>query len=91
MSDPHTLIKEFIVGAALKKQGRVFSVPRPGRHDKAIQEACDILGLDYIGDHQQGFVTNDGRFVDREEAARIAYNARQVTVKLHQLFSEDVW
>lgn len=82
---------ELIVEAALRKQGRVFSVPKPGRHDKVIQEACDTLKIDYIGEHEQGFTTSDGRFVDREEAARIAYDAGQVSIKLNQLFSEDVW
>jgi hypothetical protein len=39
----------------------------------------------------QGFTTTRGRYVGREEAARIAYDAGQVT-KLHpKLHSEDIW
>lgn len=41
----------------------------------------------------QGFVTQDGRFVDRREAKRIAYRAGQLIRETHptDLFSEDVW
>jgi hypothetical protein len=39
----------------------------------------------------QGFVTNFGDFVSREEAAKIAYQAGQIDRKLKILFSEDLW
>lgn len=39
----------------------------------------------------QGFVTSMGRFVDREEAANIAYEADQIFEVKHELYSEDVW
>lgn len=38
----------------------------------------------------QGFVTSSGRFVDREEAAKIAVFAGQV-IGIEILFSEDLW
>lgn len=44
---------------------------------------------------KQGFLTNDGRFVDRYEAKNIAVEAGQLIVPVEQtyaqLFSEDVW
>lgn len=71
---------ERIEGAALRAKSRfndhilVWSVARPGRH-------CDLMG---VGDpeteeqHEQGFVTSTGRFVDRVEAWHIAARAGQI-------------
>lgn len=39
----------------------------------------------------QGFFTNKGRFVRREEAAHIAYRAGQISRAVEYLFSEDMW
>ncbi len=38
----------------------------------------------------QGFVTEDGIFVTREQAARIAYEAGQIKQKKSELYSEDL-
>ena len=40
---------------------------------------------------EQGFITSHGRYVNREEAATIAYNSGQIKTKLKKLFSEDVF
>lgn len=39
----------------------------------------------------QGFITNKGRFVNREEAAVIAYNCGQIQKPINKLFSEDLY
>ena len=39
----------------------------------------------------QGFLTSKNRFVGREEAARIAYEAKQTGKLLKKLKSEDLW
>ena len=41
----------------------------------------------------QGFLTDDGYFVDRYEAKKIAQKANQIVeeTNLLQLFSEDIW
>lgn len=39
----------------------------------------------------QGFITSTGRFVDRKEAAVIAYNSGQIKEQVKQLFSEDLY
>lgn len=43
----------------------------------------------------QGFITNKGRFVNREQAAKIAKRARQIIKtgkrKVIYLLSEDIW
>ena len=41
--------------------------------------------------HIQGFLTDTNQFVDRYEAAEIAYNAKQISEPLSCLYSEDVW
>jgi len=69
----------------------VFEVPRPLRHDSAIRAAVAALRLDRIGEHEQGFVTSTGRFVDREEAGRLAHVSGQVDKLKENLTSEDVW
>lgn len=61
---------------------------------------ADILGM--LFKHQipydknnmiQGFLTDDGYFVDRYEAKKIAQKANQIVeeTNLLQLFSEDIW
>ena len=44
-------------------------------------------------DYQQGFITNERKmhFVSRQEAADIAYYAKQIKERKKQLFSEDLW
>lgn len=39
----------------------------------------------------QGFLASSGRFVDREKAAMIAYNAGQVERRDGRLYSEDLY
>ncbi len=39
----------------------------------------------------QGFLTNLNRFVEREEAAKIAFDANQIDKELNRLFSEDLY
>lgn len=39
----------------------------------------------------QGFMTSEGRFVERPEAAQIALAAGQISAATTILFSEDLW
>lgn len=62
---------------------------------------CNIIGAFPTNDNHrkdnreynttQGFLTSYGRFVDRKEAALIAYNAHQVKRCIQRLFSEDLY
>ncbi len=48
--------------------------------------------LEYcLGGRYQGFLTSTGRFVDRKEAADIAYNAGQIAEPLPMLTSENLY
>lgn len=84
---------ERITGVALlTDEGELWSLPKPSRH-------CHLFALAAFQNNQadpckQGFTTNTGRYVGREEAVSIATGARQLIRKTDppsQLFSEDVW
>lgn len=70
------------------------------RHFDIIKNVYNLLGLrtvqlgeNSIGEHEQGFVTNKDRFVDRKEAMLIAKNANQVSQHTEhlELYSEDIY
>lgn len=88
-----TMDQTRILAAAIKlADGEVVSVPQPARHPSVIL-LCEAQGKSLSGS-VQGFVTSEGRFVDRHEAYEIAERARQLIPRPHvvgKLFSEDVW
>ncbi len=47
--------------------------------------------LEYKGKIKQGFLTSDNRFVDRKEAAKIAFQSNQTDILKKGLFSEDLY
>jgi len=56
------------------------------------------FSLDGVGEHEQGFLTNTNRFVDRKEGMIIAKNANQIierdkgyTNNSDTLYSEDLY
>lgn len=77
-----------------RKVGHIYSVQRPGRHHDVIRVMAEA-GLPTPITGEQGFLLNDGRFVRRKAALRIARQAEQLirepTAPAHGLFSEDVW
>jgi hypothetical protein len=84
---------ETIVASAVVLDGDVWQLPKPARHHHVLWALDQVLPGRAIEAHDQGFVTNTGRYVDREEAARIAVRAKQVA-RLHappNLYSEDLW
>lgn len=84
---------EKIDRAAIRHNGDVYVVLRPGRHHHIIRD-MHARGLSAKATREQGFVTTTGRFVDRREAAAIAKAAGQIKEKTGPddvLFSEDVW
>lgn len=80
-----------VARAAIRlRDGRVFSVRPPGRHGDVATAALDN-GVDpeEVGASRQGFVTQGGVFLDREQAARVARRAGQINrTNLGPLFSE---
>lgn len=85
---------ERIVAAAVFYLGATYSVPRPGRHSHVVH-AMRLVGLKGEFAREQGFLTSDGRYVDRYLGYSIAYKAGQLLkengISPPLLTSEDVW
>lgn len=90
---------EYITAAAILMDGVVISAPPPARHHDLI------LGTATVDDRRetiarprlirglQGFLTDRGRFIERNEARQIAVASGQCANPRHPelLFSEDLW
>lgn len=86
------MIEKIVHAAVLSECGGKFLIGK--QHADCFHQA-DNMGfkLSSRADHQ-GFVTNKGRFVGREEAAKIALAAGQIDCDsegLQILCSEDLW
>lgn len=78
---------EQIIAAAIRlKGGRIY---QSHSHSRCMFDAI-ANGEKGPVDCEQGFVTNEGRFVSRTEAMTIAYKAKQTHRSEGELFSEDV-
>lgn len=85
---------EAIAQAAIRFGEELWTVENPGRHHTISHAWWAVRGPMPIRVEEaaeDGFVTTTGRFVDRYEAARIAYAAGQTTEMKYKLFSEDLW
>lgn len=74
---PHNIKKGFVV------TGR--------RHNNIIEFVKEKLNRVTKQNTVQGFLTSDNRFVDRKEAAEVAWQAGQTRVRENRLFSEDLY
>ena len=72
------------------------------RHGDIIRNVCNLLGKrtvengeDSVGEYTQGFLTNKNRFVNRFEAAKIAWEQNQIIdtgrSNPSYLYSEDIY
>lgn len=68
------------------------------RHHNCISIFAKMVGFPYddnghalMRTERQGFLTNTDRFVEREEAAQIAFEAGQIKQHKIVLFSEDLY
>jgi hypothetical protein len=81
--------------AALRKDGVVYTLPRPARHSDVIGDMSSRGIQAYGPGVEQGFVLSDGRFVGRQYAAEVATEAGQIlpgrVVRARTLTSEEVW
>lgn len=89
---------ERIVAAAIQYRGITLSLQPPARHHTILQTMDILAGIsqDELHSSYQGFLTSDGRYVNRIEAFYIAYKANQLlSEKRHsgkpELYSEDLW
>lgn len=78
-----------VVAAASPAAAAYRPSPRGGAHDSVIRHVV-AQGLE-ARLAEQGFVLDDGTFVRRAAAARIAFEAGQTKEPKKILFSEDLW
>ena len=86
-------MSERIDRAAIWWKGICYHLPRPARHSDVIQ-SMHRMGFGAEATIHQGFSTDAGRFVDREEGLDIAQAAGQIVTKHgnpQMLFTEDLW
>lgn len=89
---------ETIIAAAIQIEGMTLSLPRPARHAQ-VMHAAEALQMPShaLLSACQGFLTSEGRFVNRVQALQIVHVAgqeqlRQESERHHRdLFSEDLW
>ncbi len=78
--------------AAIYRLGEVYISNDGPRHaDIAFTMNQSGIGKDM---RVEGFITNNGKFVDRAQAATIAFAAGQIKPQVGKpdlLFSEDLW
>lgn len=72
--------------AAIKVGKIIYSLPQPARHHNIIHELYFATGYRVRSSSKQGFLTEDGDFVDRETAFRITGRSRD-----GKTYSEDLW
>jgi len=82
-----------ITGVAIKKDGAVYSLPKPNRHRDVIR----MMVHEYeVSPHsgEEGFIDNFGDFYLRKPAKLIAILNNQLIARAcndEELFSEDLW
>lgn len=91
-----TTICVSVVAAAIQIDGLTLTMPHPARHGDLISEAYrrGLASSDRpVQPDQQGFLTSEGQFVGRWQAARIAFHSRQISQRPAggELTTEDLW
>lgn len=85
-----------IVAAAIKFGDAIVSVAQPGRHPAILRAAMELgVALQPLSKGVYGFLTDEGAFLTRAEAAVHVLECKQplLCTTIHQLglFSEDLW
>lgn len=103
--------KEYILCAAIRRKERKVCPQGGNPYHEGLNDILNIeIGFRHhdifrrfgnevsTSPHDQGFYTSKGRFVDRKEAMKIAYERGQVTRErafinneISKLFSEDLY
>jgi hypothetical protein len=92
-----TMPDERIIAAAVRAGNVTLSMPPPARHHDIVNTLCGTLGMPemtrYAHPQDQGFLTDQGRFVGRKEAFGIATVAGQLKKpsSMRELYTEDLW
>lgn len=82
-----------ITGVAIKQGDMIHSLPKPKRHSDVIIKM--IMSGNYrMVEEQQGFVCNDGSFLNRTDARTLAVENGQIRksdASKTSLQSNDLW
>ena len=81
--------------ALRRENGEIFTLPRPNRHFKLIQEVVKLGWKIPITQDQQGFLLEDNTWIRRKAAYAWALRSGQVkrenVISKGTLLSEDLW
>jgi hypothetical protein len=78
-----------IKSAAIRIKDKVYTGPKHYDILRKRDENCNLIITD-IDNLEYGFVTHEDKFVDRAEAAKIAYECGQIKEKIYSLQSKDI-
>jgi len=83
-----------IIGVAIVYAGKLYTLPKPNRHHDVIR----AMSGGVKGPDKQGFIDQNGRFLNRKEAMIHAEETGQLKrkpgkefYKGEELYSEDLW
>jgi hypothetical protein len=84
-------MEKIVMSAVRLSESIIVSTPKPGRHYDVIKHLSTI-GYDCRG-VESGFITSEGRFVDRKEGRDIAVGAGQCSScdVGGELTTQDLW
>lgn len=83
-----------VVAAAIRVDGKVYSLPAPARHHDVIKHVMESGVTSLFPQESQGFLLSNGQFATRDTARRIAVENGQVDGRKivgSKLTSEDLW
>lgn len=85
-----------ITHVAVSYSGRIWALPAPNRHLDVVRHIIEQTGSGLYGPHSEGFLTEDGTYLDRLTARWIAASSGQFKraaggTQSPELFSEDLW
>ena len=86
--------QEHIVGVGIKYKDVLYKLPRPNRHVHVYQVIKDATGDSCSKIDNaciKGFYTNEDRFLSRDEAALVAFEAKQIDSIPFYLTSDHLW
>lgn len=84
-----------ITHVAIKREGIIYSLPRPARHHDVIRHMVDEHGVPPPIGSEQGFLDDSGTFLNRMQAGQHALMCGQIEklkcLMKDELYSEDLW
>jgi hypothetical protein len=84
-----------ITHVAIKFNGITYCLLAPKRHHHVIRYIVETTGVSHVDNDEQGFMDDQGNFLNRVQALEHALACNQVKdpndIRCGMLFSEDVW